>query len=618
MATDGVRGAQADPLWLPVPRQVRMAGTTVALPRCGRIAVSDPALLHSAACRLAAEARRASGAGWEVSAAQEPTPVVRVSVDDAHPMPPEGYRLTIGADGARVVAQARTGALHGLSTLTQLVRQYGSVLPAMEVEDAPDLPVRGLMLDVSRTKVPTMDTLKALVQRLAELKYNHLELYMEHTFAYRDHREVWEGASPFTGEEILALDAFCRDLGIDLVPNQNTLGHLTRWLVRQRYRALAECPQGSEFPWGRERPFSLAPALPGTLPFVASLLDELLPHFTSAFVNIGCDEAYDVGQGRSRALVEEKGKGRVLVDYMGAVADLARSRGRRTLFWADMVTWHHPEQIPRLPADAIACEWGYGAGHDWARYVAPLAEAGRPFYVCPGTSSWRSFTGRNEAGEANMRAAAEAARTFGAAGFLLTDWGDEGHMQPLPVSYWGYGFGAAMAWNKETPADLDAAVGLHLFGDPSGEAGRAVNAMGRIHARTLGERAEGAEDSFLTLGLYRPDLLAGLRERLKPGDLERVREEAGNADAAMALARFATADGDRVRRELRHAATAVGLAADLLGEDAPPARQLEAWRAWQEEFRALWLERFRPGGLQESLNFLAPARRHLGEDAGQG
>ena len=49
----------------------------------------------------------------------------------------------------------------------------------------------------------------------------------EHTFAYRNHRAVWEHASPLTAQDILELDAFCRARYIELVPNQNSFGHIT-------------------------------------------------------------------------------------------------------------------------------------------------------------------------------------------------------------------------------------------------------------------------------------------------------------------------------------------------------------------------------------------------------
>ena len=54
------------------------------------------------------------------------------------------------------------------------------------------------MLDVARDRVPTIETLFALVDRLAGWKLNQLQLYMEHTFAYAGHEEVWRHADPYT------------------------------------------------------------------------------------------------------------------------------------------------------------------------------------------------------------------------------------------------------------------------------------------------------------------------------------------------------------------------------------------------------------------------------------
>ena len=49
--------------------------------------------------------------------------------------------------------------------LAQLARANGGALPALALRDWPDFPVRGFMLDVSRDRVPTRDTLAHLVAR---------------------------------------------------------------------------------------------------------------------------------------------------------------------------------------------------------------------------------------------------------------------------------------------------------------------------------------------------------------------------------------------------------------------------------------------------------------------
>src|SRR5262252_7472795 len=159
-------------------------------------------------------------------------------------VPAEGYRLHVSAGRVVIEAADPAGVFYARATLEQLRRAAGpgGTIPAVAIEDTPDLPERGVMLDISRDKVPTMLTLRRSIDELAALKINRLQLYMEHTFAYRDHPAVWASASPLTADEVDALDAFCRERFIELVPNQNSFGHMERWLRLPRYAPLAELP----------------------------------------------------------------------------------------------------------------------------------------------------------------------------------------------------------------------------------------------------------------------------------------------------------------------------------------------------------------------------------------
>lgn len=632
---DAVRRAphQGDPWWLCVPEEVVFTGEGVwAVHPGGAVTATPAAPLVGALERFSVGMYRACGVRPEVRAqvGDGETPLLSVVLRDGdRSVPREGYRLSVTPQGAELVASTRNGVLYGLETLLELVERYGTRVPAVRIADAPHIPVRGVMLDISRTKVPTQATLYRLVDRLARLRVNHLELYMEHTFAYRSHPEAHAAASPVTGEDILDLDAYCRERGIDLVPNQNTLGHLARWLRLERYRPLAEVTEGSEFPWGYVHgPFSLSPANPGSLLLVRSLLDELLPHFTSPLAHIGFDEAYDVGQGQSRALCEEKGRGRVLVDFLRDVSEIVREHGRRPLFWADMLTRHDAEVIRDLPDDLIACEWGYDGNYDFEATLVPLKERGKPFYVCPGTASWLSFTGRGDTAERNLRRAAEAADRFGAEGYLITDWGDRGHFQPLPVSYPGFAYGAALAWNPAIRLDepTERALGLHLLGDRTGEAGRVLWRYGRLNYDLVGE------DGGNSAQLARPLVFAGAVSQLRADalrDLPRRARDAGEA-LAEALDRCPMEDPEAplLREEMRHAARALPIGAALAqlsqgnrAEVPGPERAVLArdLAAWQSEFRDLWLARFRPGGLEESLAFMSGAWAKVseGEPVGQ-
>ena len=89
----------------------------------------------------------------------------------------EGYKLKIEKEVITIIAKQPNGAFYGLLTLRDILNSDNQL--CLEIEDYPDLAVRGVMLDISRSKVPTLDTLKKLVVMFATLRYNHLELYIE-------------------------------------------------------------------------------------------------------------------------------------------------------------------------------------------------------------------------------------------------------------------------------------------------------------------------------------------------------------------------------------------------------------------------------------------------------
>ena len=122
-----------------------------------------------------------------------------------------------------------------------------------------------------------------------------------------------------------------------------------------------------------------------------------------------------------------------------------------------------------MPGDAIALDWGYEAGHPFDERAAALAAAGLEFYLCPGTSSWNSFAGRLDNALANLAEAARAGAAHGASGYLITDWGDNGHLQPWPVSWPALVAGAAFAWRPEAaddPSSLDLANLVDRVAEP--------------------------------------------------------------------------------------------------------------------------------------------------------
>ncbi len=591
-------------------RYIHLAGDPDAIGYAGRI-------LRNALC--------AHDCCWELTAAPgtEPTMLGAVLAVDPGIVPqPEGYRLIIDSEQIQVIGHDPAGVLYGVNVVRQLLRQLaGGELPCLFAHDWPDMPARGVMLDISRDKVPAMDTLFDLVDLLSEWRINQLQLYTEHTFAYRNHAGVWENASPMTGEQILELDAYCREREVELVPNQNSFGHWHRWLGLPEYQHLAEAPEGFENPWGGKMgAFSLCPEEPGSIELLAELFAEFLPHFSSGLFNVGCDETWDLGKGRSKEVCESRGVGRVYLEFLLKIRQLTKSNGRTMQFWGDIIL-KYPELIPALPKDLIALEWGYDAEHPFAEDTQKFAEAEVPFYVCPGTSSWNSIIGRTDNAVRNLRNAAENGRRNGAVGFLNTDWGDGGHWQPLPVSYPGYAYGAALSWNADAnrDADIQAALSLHAFHDKNGVMGKLVCDLGNAYLKTELDRGNA---SIFQPALQNPDY-----NLLNDDGTPAVSSDAMAATEAyihqvmgdLDKADMQCADGDLVKRELTYGAGLAKHAVHLIlarldtengtiDEIDPNTRKSLAAELEElmDEHRAVWLARNREGGRQDSVARLKP------------
>jgi hexosaminidase len=523
---------------------------------------------------------------------------------------PEGYRLRVTPDGIIIHGHDAAGVFYGVCTLNQLLKQVEAPrLPCVEVIDWPDFSARGVMIDVSRNKVPQMHTLFDLIDRLASWKINEVQLYTEHTFAYRNHPDVWEHASPITGEEILELDAYCRDRFIELVPNQNSFGHMENWLPHPRYAHLAETHEVFETPWNTtmQGPFGLAPEHPGSIELIRSLYDELLPHFTSKQINVGLDETIDLGQGASKAICEERGVGRVYLDFLKQIyADVSR-RGYTMQYWGDIII-EHPDLVPELPKDAVALEWGYESDHPFDEHGAMFAAAGVPYYVCPGTSSWNTIAGRTDNALGNLLRAAENGRAHGALGYLITDWGDSGHWQYLPVSYLGFGMGAAYSWCVDSNRDVDVAraISLFAFDDPSGLMGQIAYHLGNVY------QVPGippiSNSSILVWLLQEYQALERHKDEVPAEGFQVTMERIGEIIDALGDAQMRSPDAELIKREYANAARllqhACRRALQRITQDESATLKQELLAELEEiiaEHTALWLARNREGGLRESL-----------------
>ncbi len=296
---------------------------------------------------------------------------VRADIATDPELADEEFAISIDAADGVKIRFGKAAERFAAETFSQIFEQATEAgLPCLTLRDYPDFPERGFMLDISRGRVPTMPELFALVKLLSRLRYNRLQLYTEHTFAFVGHEEVWRGASPMTPEEVRELDAFCRDNGIELVPNLNSFGHVERWLRHEKYRDLAECPDGFYHEaFKTHRQAGTFRACEETADFMGALYREFLPNFSSKIFNIGGDEPWELGLGRSREECERRGKKVVYLEHMERLRQRAEACGRRIMFWADVLlenddhnAAHHQAESHHQPGEGDCCHHQPGDG----------------------------------------------------------------------------------------------------------------------------------------------------------------------------------------------------------------------------------------------------------------
>lgn len=372
----------------------------------------------------------------------------------------EEYHLIIQEDRIQIISKTEKAAFYGLVTLKQL--QSEQIIETQDIKDKPDLEVRGLMLDISRAKVLNVSSIKKIIDLIAELKYNHLELYVEgFSYEYKNIKEALADKNYLTQEEYLEVEKYAIEKYIDFVPNQNGFGHMSDWLALDKFKELAECPDGFEI-WGSKRPPStLDPTNPKSFELVKQMYEEMIPFTKSKYFNMNFDEPYELGHGKSKQECLKTSTEDVYIEYLEKLANVVRKYNKTPMIWGDVLV-KHPDKISKLSKDIVFIDWGYNKAYDFVNHAKMLEELKVKYLLAPGTSTWSSITGRFIDMKETIENSTCSSKKYHGLGILLTDWGDMGHLQYLPSSYLGFIYGAMLSWSSGTIEDAEKYLAIIL------------------------------------------------------------------------------------------------------------------------------------------------------------
>src|SRR2546429_6237648 len=209
----------------------------------------------------------------------------------------ESYRLEITSSGATLNAPTTLGVMRGLQTFLQLVEATpaGFAAPAVNIDDKPRFPWRGLMIDAGRHFMP-LDVIKRNLDGMAAVKLNVFHWHLSENQGFRVEskkfpklHEMGSDGLYYTQGEVRDVIAYARDRGIRVTPEFDMPGHSTAWFVGYPDLASAPGPYAVERKWGVFDP-AMDPTKEHTYHFLDEFIGEMAKLFPDQFFHIGGDE----------------------------------------------------------------------------------------------------------------------------------------------------------------------------------------------------------------------------------------------------------------------------------------------------------------------------------------
>lgn len=296
------------------------------------------------------------------------------------------------------------------------------------------LPAWALALDSStsvvayhvdlRVQVLQLPALKQMARDISAMGFNTLLMEWEGTYPYNKYRII-SNRYAYTRSELKEFMAYCHTLGLDVIPLQQTLGHMEYILRHEEFAYL----RADKKDYSQIDPTRLAAANA----LFTELLDDVIASHPSQYVHIGGDETWLLACDRCRAawgnLSESAGKSLLYVNYMKMMAEIVISKGKTPLMWADMIL-AHPEAIKEMPKGVIYVDWNYG----WAfnRFGEEprnlIKQYGLHFWGATAVRSWPDDYHINSWNThlRNQLDYVAYAKEAGFSGMVLTSWSTSG------------------------------------------------------------------------------------------------------------------------------------------------------------------------------------------------
>lgn len=216
----------------------------------------------------------------------------------------------------------------------------------MNKTDKPSLKERGLIIDMGR-KFYTTDFLKKLIDYMASLKMNALQLHFSDNEGFRIECETIPAITSkkfWTKTEVSELINYANDRGIDVIPEFDSPGHLKRLIECYPKWQMKRIGKDSlNFPADRALDITKSEAVD----MVKRIIKEYIALFqTTNYFHLGADEYIEFSELDKYPALKEKAVTKyhdatrqydVFIDYINELAEFVESSGKKARIWNDGV-----------------------------------------------------------------------------------------------------------------------------------------------------------------------------------------------------------------------------------------------------------------------------------------
>jgi hexosaminidase len=365
-----------------------------------------------------------------------------------------GYRIVRGAEATEIFYSEKSLAFRGLAVATAREVQPGTIQETRAFSEL------GVMLDVSRNAVFTVEAVERLFRHFALMGFNTVQLYTEDVYEIEGEPMFGYFRGRYSATELKEIDAYGEIFGIEVIPCIQTLGHLEQVLQWPVYSDIIDSPG------------ILLIGEPATYRLIEKMLDTVSSSFRSRRVHIGMDEAHGVALGRYRRLHGDRRPFDVLNEHLKKVAALCEDRGLKPMIWSDMYFrlgsanndyYDKESKIPEsvaaeIPAGVDLVYWDYY--HDdpafYTDWIARHRNLGKEPILAAGGWTWGRMWTHYGLVEATISAGMKSAREAGLQRAFLTIWGDDGNECDPFSMLTGIQYFAEYAYTSEVTRELVA------------------------------------------------------------------------------------------------------------------------------------------------------------------